>query len=311
MAKNTTRRKFIGSTIASVGLLGVTAAANVAANKFSSLLDHYVGGRPATVEKVEGSEGWDAEYYTADYRGRKQATEAANELVTEIEGEGIVLMKNDNAVLPLSTSETVSMLGRYAADPVYGGAGSGTVDANSCINFYQASARRASPSTTPPTTGSTTTTQTTPRPPSPWTTRPRPPTTLARFPGPTTAQMPRRPSTVPLAWSSLAVAVARAVTSPATSRQMWSPASPRTSPPTARRPTTRTASTSWSSPLRRRASSRLQSRRAPRSLRCSTSPRPWSLGRWSMATMRSMPFSRLAPLAPLVRQPLARSLLVP
>ena len=137
MAKSTTRRKFIGSTIASVGLLGVTAAANVAANKFSSLLDHYVGGRPATVEKVEGSEGWDAEYYTSDYRGRNQATEAANELVTEIEAEGIVLMKNDNAALPLSTSETVSMLGRYAADPVYGGAGSGTVDANSCINFYQ------------------------------------------------------------------------------------------------------------------------------------------------------------------------------
>ncbi len=40
MAKNTTRRKFIGSTIASVGLLGVTAAANVAADKLSSLLDH-------------------------------------------------------------------------------------------------------------------------------------------------------------------------------------------------------------------------------------------------------------------------------
>ncbi len=101
MAKNTTRRKFIGSTIASVGLLGVTAAANVAANKFSSLLDHYVGGRPATVEKVEGSEGWDAEYYTADYRGRNQATEAANELVTEIEGEGIVLMKNGEYARPL------------------------------------------------------------------------------------------------------------------------------------------------------------------------------------------------------------------
>lgn len=137
MAKSTTRRKFIGSTIASVGLLGVTAAANVAANKFSSLLDHYVGGRPATVEKVQGSEDWDAEYYTSDYRGRKQATEAANELVTEIEAEGIVLLKNDKNALPLSTSETVSMLGRYAADPVYGGAGSGTVDASSCINFYQ------------------------------------------------------------------------------------------------------------------------------------------------------------------------------
>ncbi|WP_165443548.1 glycoside hydrolase family 3 C-terminal domain-containing protein [Olsenella sp. Marseille-P4559] len=137
MAKNTTRRKFIGSTIASVGLLGVTAAANVAANKFSSLLDHYVGGRPATVEKVAGSEDWDAEYYTANYRGRNQATEAANELVTIIEGEGIVLMKNDNDALPLSTSNTVSMLGRTAADPIYGGSGSGTVDASSCINFHQ------------------------------------------------------------------------------------------------------------------------------------------------------------------------------
>ena len=137
MAKNTTRRKFIGSTIASVGLLGVTAAANIAANKFSSLLDHYLGGRPATVETVEGSEDWDSEYYTSNYRGRNQATEAANELVTEIEGEGIVLIKNDNDALPLSTSETVSLLGRYAADPIYGGAGSGTVDADSCVNFYQ------------------------------------------------------------------------------------------------------------------------------------------------------------------------------
>ena len=216
MAKSTTRRKFIGSTIASVGLLGVTAAANVAANKFSSLLDHYVGGRPATVEKVQGSEDWDAEYYTSDYRGRKQATEAANELVTEIEAEGIVLLKNDKNALPLSTSETVSMLGRYAADPVYGGAGSGTVDASSCINFYQGISQAGFTINDTAYNWITTTTPTTPRPPSPWTTRPRRPTTLARSPGPTTAPTPRHPSRAPLAWSLLAVAAARAATSPAT-----------------------------------------------------------------------------------------------
>nr|MCR4870540.1 glycoside hydrolase family 3 C-terminal domain-containing protein [Atopobiaceae bacterium] len=112
-------------------------AANVASSMFKPVLDHYVGAAPTTVQRVEGSEDWDANYYDAQYRGRSAATGDAEALVTEIEAEGIVLLKNDG-VLPLDpSSTTVSLLGRYAADPVYGGAGSGTVDPASCVNFYQ------------------------------------------------------------------------------------------------------------------------------------------------------------------------------
>ena len=131
-----TRRKFVANSAVSAGLLGITAALNVGTNMFRSLLDHYLGGRPAEVEQVEGTEDWDTDYYDAKYRGRTQATEAANELVTEILAEGAVLLKNDNDALPLKAGTEISLLGRYAADPVYGGAGSGNVDANSCVNFH-------------------------------------------------------------------------------------------------------------------------------------------------------------------------------
>lgn len=133
--KPITRRAFVGNAAVSAGLLGITAAANVGTNMFRSLLDHYLGGRPSTVEHVEGSESWDTDYYDAQYRGRTQATAAANEIVDEILGEGAVLLKN-NGALPLAAGTEVSLLGRYAADPIYGGAGSGTVDPNACVNMH-------------------------------------------------------------------------------------------------------------------------------------------------------------------------------
>lgn len=133
--KPITRRAFVGNAAVSAGLLGITAAANVGTNMFRSLLDHYLGGRPSTVEHVEGSENWDTAYYDAQYRGRTQATAAANEIVDEILGEGAVLLKN-NGALPLAAGTEVSLLGRYAADPIYGGAGSGTVDPNACVNMH-------------------------------------------------------------------------------------------------------------------------------------------------------------------------------
>ena len=134
--KPITRRKFVANTAVSAGLLGVTAAVNVGTDMFRSLLDHYLGGRPSTVETVAGSENWDTNYYDGQYRGRTQATAAANEIVGQILGEGAVLLKNEGNVLPLAAGAEVTLLGRYAADPIYGGAGSGTVDASACVNLH-------------------------------------------------------------------------------------------------------------------------------------------------------------------------------
>lgn len=135
--KTYTRRKFIGAAAGATVAGGAAIAANVAANSFSSLLNHYVGGRPTTIENPEGSEGWDSEYCKAQYRGRNQAKQAATEIVQEIVAGGAVLLRNENAALPLAAGEKVSLLGRYGADPVYGGAGSGTVDPADCVTLLQ------------------------------------------------------------------------------------------------------------------------------------------------------------------------------
>lgn len=144
MAKDKAPKKKQGRKKGPVVMVAVAAvlvvlaiAVNVAAGMFSSLLNHYLGSGEATVEHVEGSEDWDTAYYDSEYRGRGAATEDANALVQEVEAEGIVLMKNDNDALPLASGTTVSLLGRYAADPVYGGAGSGTVDPDDCVTLYQ------------------------------------------------------------------------------------------------------------------------------------------------------------------------------
>jgi len=133
MSKTGGRSKVLPVVLAILAV--VVIAVNVAAAMFDSTLDKYApgGGNPATISIAEGSEDWDSQYYTSEYRGRVVATQAAEEMVVEVEGEGIVLMKNDNDALP--ASGTVTLIGRYAADPVYGGAGSGTVDPASCIDF--------------------------------------------------------------------------------------------------------------------------------------------------------------------------------
>ncbi len=117
-------------------LLVLVIGANIAANMFDSFLDHYLGGNPYDIVTISGSENWDTNYYDQTYATKEAATAAAEEFVTKVGDEGIVLLKNDG-VLPLNTNEKISLIGRFAADPIYGGAGSGTVDPATCSNFYK------------------------------------------------------------------------------------------------------------------------------------------------------------------------------
>lgn len=115
-------------------VLALAVAVNVLTRVFRPYVDLYLGGGEMVVTKTEGSEDWESEYYALDYKDKKETAEAANALVEEIEGEGIVLLKN-NGALPLSAPAKVTLLGRDAADPVYGGSGSGSVDPDKAVNL--------------------------------------------------------------------------------------------------------------------------------------------------------------------------------
>ena len=137
--KKMSNRKFktIWISILSVVLV-LTLVVNILVNIFTGYVDLYLGKGDIVITKTEGTEDWDSDYNTMDYASAEEVVAAANDTGTKIEGEGIVLMKN-NGALPLAASADskakVTVLGRDAADPVYGGSGSGSVKLDTVIDF--------------------------------------------------------------------------------------------------------------------------------------------------------------------------------
>ena len=65
-----------------------------------------------------------------------EAIEEAKALCTEIAEEGIVLLKNDDAELPLAEGTKVNVFGWSSTNPIYGGTGSGALsDAYPTVDF--------------------------------------------------------------------------------------------------------------------------------------------------------------------------------
>ncbi|MFV0363735.1 MAG: glycoside hydrolase family 3 C-terminal domain-containing protein [Suipraeoptans sp.] len=77
-------------------------------------------------ERASISEDNREEQYDRQYANKEEVLNAANDFVVEVEKEGIVLLKNENDVLPLSMEDVcVSVLGKNSSNLVYSGSGSG------------------------------------------------------------------------------------------------------------------------------------------------------------------------------------------
>lgn len=112
----------------------VAVVANIALVVAGGWVASQLGSGTYEFTNAEAADGWDTDYYPADYDDIDAVDAAAKALVEEIADGGIVLAKNTGAALPLAAGAKVTMLGRAAADPVYGGSGSGSVDTNSAVD---------------------------------------------------------------------------------------------------------------------------------------------------------------------------------
>ena len=130
-----TNKKFMAVWIPILAvLLVLVVVANIAIGIFDKWIGSQLGAGTYTVENSEAAQGWDTDYYDADFESIDDLNAAAADLIEQIEGEGIVLAKNAEGSLPLDSGAKVTMLGRSAADPIYGGSGSGSVDTTSAID---------------------------------------------------------------------------------------------------------------------------------------------------------------------------------
>ncbi len=111
----------------------LVVVANVALVVAGGWVASQFGSGTYTFTNSAESASWDTDYYTSDYASVDEVDEAAKALVEDIAAGGIVLAKNEAGALPLARGARVTMLGRAAADPVFGGSGSGSVDTNSAV----------------------------------------------------------------------------------------------------------------------------------------------------------------------------------
>ena len=129
-SKHRTLKKVFLNVTACLTALVVTGS--IIANECEVQLNSFLGTSSTKIvtNLPDGvtEEGY-VRYYDSKYSTLAELKAAGNAKVREVEGEGIVLMKNENSVLPLAAGAKVSLVGVTAMDPVYGGTGSGAVDA--------------------------------------------------------------------------------------------------------------------------------------------------------------------------------------
>lgn len=127
-------KKFLALWIPIVALVALVAiGANIAISSFRTAVESYMGAGTWSIDNTADGEAVDTQYYAAQQPTTEDAKTASGELVEEIAAEGMTLLKN-NGTLPL-TPGAVTLLGRGAADPVYGGSGSGTADTTTAVSI--------------------------------------------------------------------------------------------------------------------------------------------------------------------------------
>ncbi|MBF0817701.1 beta-glucosidase [Microbacterium paludicola] len=127
-------RKFLAIWIPIVAIVAVIAiGANVAVGIFRGAIESFMGAGTYSVQNTPEGEKLDTAYSKGEYKTKDEAKAASSKVVDEIADEGMTLLKN-TGVLPLDKG-AVTLLGRGAADPVYGGSGSGSVDTSTAVNI--------------------------------------------------------------------------------------------------------------------------------------------------------------------------------
>ncbi len=132
-ARRKATRPWKGLSIFVGVIMVVLAVVTAALSLFDNTIAVYFGG---TFNKIS-NEDPSAVYFASDFDSVEEKTAYEAQLVEQVEGEGATLLMNDGA-LPLSSGAAVSCFSSSSVNLVYGGTGSGNVDASSAPTLRQA-----------------------------------------------------------------------------------------------------------------------------------------------------------------------------
>lgn len=131
--KRTLKKVFLNISAA---LLTITYVGNLIAAENAGQINAFLGTSTSQTVKIDETLEEDyPRYFESTFQSIADLKAAGLAKVQEVEAEGIVLLKNEGGALPLAAGSQVSLFGITAVDPVYGGTGSGAVDAAGAPNY--------------------------------------------------------------------------------------------------------------------------------------------------------------------------------
>ena len=107
-------------------LLAVITVANVLLMQYSTLITRSMGHE--TIATVNLDTSGKSDYFKSSFASDEELLAYETQLSQELEAEGLVLVKNENAALPLAKGAKVSIFGQASTQFRYGGGGSGAID---------------------------------------------------------------------------------------------------------------------------------------------------------------------------------------
>lgn len=129
-AYNKARRKTIrpwkGLTFLSAVVAIIMIPLTVVLSMFDNTVAAFVGGSFWKLENEDAN----AQYFTSDFASAEEMTEYGLEICKQVEAEGAALLLNENHALPLEAGAKVSCFSGSSVNLVYGGTGSGNIDAS-------------------------------------------------------------------------------------------------------------------------------------------------------------------------------------
>lgn len=126
-AKHKAIRPWKGMSIFSGILAVLFAIVFFICSMFDNTIAAFAGGTFWELENEDES----AQYYTSDFDSVEDMITYGEELCQQVEAEGAALLMNENQTLPLDEGAKVSTFSNSSVSIVYGGTGSGNIDASS------------------------------------------------------------------------------------------------------------------------------------------------------------------------------------
>ena len=133
-ARSKATRPWKWLTWISAPLAIILTAATIVVGMFDNTFVLFLGG---TFWEVV-NEDPNAVYYESGFKSEAERNEAGAAIVKQVEAEGASLLTNIDKALPLAKGAKVSLFSTSSVNIVYGGTGSGNVDASKCKDLKQA-----------------------------------------------------------------------------------------------------------------------------------------------------------------------------